>query len=145
MVSMFQRLLNVFRQRRIANEIRQEMESHLASIEEEALAQGVNPQAAHRAALLRFGNHGVYEQQTREANLTIWLDDLLRDIRFAYRQLLRNPSFAVAGVLLLGLGIGVNAAIFTVIRSVILRPLPLEEPERLVSVLETTGRFETPE
>ena len=45
-------------------------------------------------ARLRFGNHGVYEQQTREANLTIWLDDLLRDIRFACRQLLRNPSFA---------------------------------------------------
>jgi putative ABC transport system permease protein len=98
-----------------------------------------------RAARLRFGNPGDYGQRTRDADLTIWLDDLLRDIKFAYRQLLRNPSFAVAGVLLLGLGIGVNAAIFTVIRSVILRPLPLEEPQRLVSVLETSGRFETPE
>jgi putative ABC transport system permease protein len=142
---MFQRLWNVFRQRRVENEIRQEMESHLALIEEEALQQGASAQEARRAARLRFGNHGVYEQQTREADLTIWLDDLFRDVKFAYRQLLRNLSFAAAGVLLLGLGIGVNAAIFTVIRSVILRPLPLEEPERLVSVLEISGRFETPE
>ena len=142
---MFQRLWNVFCQRRLRNEIRQEMENHLALIEEEALSQGEPPQAARRAAKLRFGNYGAYEQQTRDADLSIWLDDLLRDMKFACRQLLRNPTFAAAGVLLLGLGIGVNAAIFTVIRSVILRPLPLESPERLVSVLETSGRFETPE
>jgi putative ABC transport system permease protein len=142
---MLQRIWNVFRQRRIRNEIRQEMESHLAMIEEEALAQGADAREARRTARQRFGNDGVYEDRARDADLATWLDDLLRDIRFAFRQLLRNPTFAAACVLLLGLGIGVNAAIFTVIRSVILRPLPLESPERLVSVLETTGRFDTPE
>src|ERR1022692_3061789 len=142
---MFARLWNVLRQRRIENEIRQEMESHLALIEEEELAQGVDPQAARRNARLRFGNLGVHREAARDANLAIWLDDLLRDLKFADRQLLRNPGFAVAGVLLLGLGIGVNAAIFTVIDSVILRPLAVPEPGRLVSVLEKTANFETPE
>src|SRR5208283_1899879 len=142
---MFQRLLNFFRQRRLEEEIRQEMGGHLALIEEEELARGATPQAARRSARLRFGNDGLYQDQTRDANLTIWLDDLTRDVKFASRQLLRNPGFTAAGVLLLGLGIGVNAAIFTVISSVILRPLPLKEPERLVSILETSGRFETPE
>src|ERR1022692_1545057 len=142
---MFDRLWNVLRQRRVENEIRQEMESHVALIEEEELAQGVEPQAARRNARLRFGNLDVHREATRDANLAIWLDDMLRDLKFAYRQLLRNPGFAAAGVLLLGLGIGVNAAIFTVISSVILRPLPLPDPERLVSVSETSVRFETPE
>src|SRR5580693_4703813 len=127
---MFERLWNVFRQRRIEDEIRQEMGSHMAFLEEEERAQGADPSAARRNARLRFGNDGVYREQTREANLAMWLDDVFRDIRFAYRQLLRNPGFAAAAVLLLGLGIGVNAAIFTVISSVILRPLAVPEPER---------------
>jgi putative ABC transport system permease protein len=142
---MFERLWNVFRQRRIEDEIRQEMGSHMALLEEEERTQGADTLAARRNARLRFGNDGVYREQTREANLTMWLDDLFRDIRFAYRQLLRNPGFAVAAVLLLGLGIGVNAAIFTVISSVILRPLAVPEPERLVSVLEKSEHFEMPE
>src|SRR5581483_7382057 len=142
---MLQRLLNIVRARRIDDEIRQEMESHLALIEEEERARGADSAGARRAARLRFGNNAVYREWTRDADLSIWLDDFLRDIRFAYRQLRHSPGFAAAGVILLGLGIGVNAAIFTVIRSVILRPLPLPEPERLASVLETSGRFETPE
>ena len=142
---MFERLWNVFRQRRVEDEIRQEMASHIAFLEEDERAQGADPQAARRNARLRFGNDAVYGEQTREANLTMWFDDLLRDGKFAYRQLLRNPGFAAAGVLLLGLGIGVNAAIFTVISSVILRPLAVPEPDRLVSVREKSEQFEMPE
>lgn len=142
---MLHRLWNVVRQRRVEDEIRQEMESHLALIEEEELAHRGDPDAARRAARLRFGNGGLYHEQTRDVNLAVWLDDLLRDLKFAYRQLQRNPGFTAAGILLLGLGIGVNAAIFTVISSVILRPLPLPAPERLVSVMESSGRFQTPE
>jgi len=141
---MLERVWNLFRQRRIDREIRQEMETHLAFIEDEAKAAGTGPEAARRTAVLRFGNRSFYQEETREANLVTWLDDLLRDSRFAGRQLLRDPGFAAAAVLLLGLGIGVNAAIFTVVRSVILRPLPLPEPERLMSVLEKAGQFETP-
>src|SRR5438128_1683312 len=141
---MFQRLLNVFLHRRIEDEVRQELESHFASVEEAELARGADPQTARRRARLRFGSLAAYREQTRDANLANWLDDLWRDLKFAGRQLRRNPSFAASAVLLLALGIGANAAIFTVISSVILRPLPLPEPDRLLSVLLTTTRFESP-
>ena len=141
---MLKRFLNLFRRRRLDDETRQEMEAHLACIEEEELARGADAASARRNAKLRFGNSVVQREKTRDAEMTMWLDDLWRDLKFASRQLLRNPVFALSAVLLLALGIGVNAAIFTVISSVILRPLPLREPDRLVSILETSGRFDTP-
>jgi putative ABC transport system permease protein len=141
---MFKRWLNVFRQRRLDRELRDELETHLASVEEEELARGATVEEASRQARLRFGNLDRYQEQTRDTNVVAWLDDLWRDLRIASRQLLRSPSLVVSAVLLLALGIGANAAIFTVVSSVILRPIPLPEPERLVNVFEQTGRFETP-
>src|SRR5262245_47106270 len=141
---MFRRLLNVFRQRRLDKELRDELETHLATIEEEELARGVAPEEARRRARVRFGNPGIYQQSTRDTNVIGWLDDSWRDLKIAGRQLWSNPTVAVSAILLLGLGIGANAAVFTVISSVILRPLPLPESDRLVSVLEQTGKFTTP-
>jgi putative ABC transport system permease protein len=141
---MFERLLNVFRQRRLNKELRDELETHLASIEDEELARGATPEDAKRRARLRFGNPSIYGESTRDADVIRWLDDSWRDLKIACRQLRRSPTFAVSAVLLLGLGIGMNAAIFTVISSVILRPLPLPESDRLVSVLSRAGKFETP-
>jgi putative ABC transport system permease protein len=74
----------------------------------------------------------------------MWLDSFRKDLLFAFRQLVRNPLFALRAVLLLALGIGLNAAIFTIINSVILHSLPLREPERLAIVAEQQGKFQTP-
>jgi putative ABC transport system permease protein len=142
--SMFSRLLNVFRRRHLDNQLRQEFETHLAAIEEEELARGATPEDARRTARLRFGNPSLYQESTRDADLVRWLDDWWRDLKIASRQVWRSPTFAVSAVLLLGFGIGVNAAIFTVISSVILRPIPLPESDRLVSILAQAGKFETP-
>src|SRR5271165_2271166 len=141
---MFERFFNLFRRRRIEDETSREMEAHLACLEEEEMAQGADAEKARRNARLRFGNATTYREKTRDAEMAMWLDDLWRDLKFALRQLRRNPIFALSAILLLALGIGVNASIFTVISSVILRPLPLPEPDRLVSVLETSHSFETP-
>jgi putative ABC transport system permease protein len=141
---MFKRWLNVFRERRLDKELREEIETHLASVEEEELARGASSEDARRRARVRFGNIDFYQERTRDTNVVTWLDDLWRDLKIASRQLMRSPSFVVCAVLLLALGVGANAAIFTVISSVILRPIPVPEPERLVNVLEQTGRFETP-
>jgi len=128
------------------DEVRDEVETHLALIEDEERANGTAAADARRNARLRFGNPAAYREQMRDANLAIWLDDLWQDLKFASRQLLRNPGFALGAVLLLALGIGVNTAIFTIIRSVVLRPLALPESDRLVSVLQRTkGGFETPQ
>jgi putative ABC transport system permease protein len=141
---MLQRFLNLFRQQRLDKELRDEFETHLDAIEKEELARGAKPEEARRIARVRFGNSGIYQESTRDADVIRWLDDSWRDLKIAVRQLWRSPTFAVSAVLLLGLGIGVNAAIFTVISSVILRPLPLPESDRLVSVLAQAGKFQTP-
>jgi putative ABC transport system permease protein len=141
---MLTRFLNHLRQRRMNEEIRQELEAHRAEIEEAELARGAPPEEARRRAALRFGSSASYVEQTRDADLITWLDDAWRDWKYAARQLLRNPGFAASAILLLALGIGVNGAIFTVVNSVILRPLALREPERVLSVSESTGRFGTP-
>ena len=141
---MLTRLWNHLRQRRMDDEIRQEIEAHRAEIEEAEIAGGATPEEARRKAALRFGSSASYVEQTRDADLITWLDDGWRDLKYAARQLMRNPGFAASAILLLALGIGVNGAIFTVINSVILRPLPLRDPERVVSVSESTGRLATP-
>src|SRR5215475_822338 len=141
---MFERFRNLFRQRQLNKELREEFETHLDAIEKEELARGATPEEARQKARVRFGNPGLYHESTRDADVIRCLDDSWRDLKIASRQLWRNPTFAVSAVLLLGLGIGVNAAIFTVISSVVLRPLPLPESSRLVSVLAQAGKFQTP-
>ncbi len=144
-MSILQRCWNAMRPRHLNNEIRQELETHFALIEEEEQAHGLSADDARVRARLRFGNQGVYRDRTREANIAHCLDSVWQDFRFAFRQLLHNPGFSASAVLLLALGIGLNAAIFTIIDSVVLRSLPLSEPDRLVVFLErTTGGFETP-
>ena len=140
------RIMNIFRSVRLDDDAREEVETHLALIEEEERASGAASDDARRNARLRFGNPSVYREQMRDANVATWLDNLWQDLKFASRQLLRNPGFALGAILLLALGIGVNTAIFTIIRSVVLRPLALPESDHVVSILQRTkGGFETPQ
>ncbi|MBV9764820.1 MAG: ABC transporter permease [Acidobacteriaceae bacterium] len=143
-MSIFDRLWNALRPNRLNDEIRQELETHFALIEEEEEARGLTPDDARVRARQRFGNTGAYRDKTRDVDLASWLDSFRQDLRFASRQLGKSPGFAISAVLLLALGIGLNAAIFTIINSVILRSLPLPEPERLAIVEEQQGVFQTP-
>jgi putative ABC transport system permease protein len=143
-MSIFERLWNAVRPNRLHDEIRQEVEAHFALIEEEEKARGLKPDDARIRARQRFGNAGAYRDTTCDVDLAIWLDSFRQDLKFAFRQLGKNPGFAISAVLLLALGIGLNAAIFTIINSVILRSLPLPEPERLAIVAEQQGKFQTP-
>jgi len=126
------------------DEVRQEVETHLALIEDEERARGLSDRDARQRARSRFGNPLSHREQALDAVIAVWLDTFWQDVTFAVRQLLRRPGFAVSVVLLLAIGIGLNAGIFTVINSVVLRALPLPDPDRLVIITERTGLFETP-
>src|SRR6185503_18878622 len=103
---------------------REEMSVHLANEIEDNIARGYSPEEARRAALLKFGNpQQVHERLWRESTIS-WLDSLWRNGKHSVRALSRSPGFAVVSIVVIALGIGVNTALFSVVRGVLLKPLP---------------------
>jgi len=113
-----------------------ELEFHLEQQIAENRAAGMSPQEARQAALRSFGNPVALREQARESWSWNGLEALWRDVRIGARTLLRSPGFAVTAILVMALGIGANVALFTLVRSVLLRPLPFAEQSRLVRIFE---------
>jgi len=125
-----------FRRSRRDAELAQEMKSYLAEEMDENLARGMSPEEARRRAYVKFGNpqqvrEGLWQQNT----LTV-ADNIWRDFKYAVRTLTRSPGFTVVAVLVMALGIGAVVALFTVVRSVLLNPLPYRDPGQLYSIYE---------
>jgi putative ABC transport system permease protein len=121
--------------------VRDEIRFHRDRLIEDYMAAGMNRAEAERRAFLEFGNAPQIEEAVRDVRGR-WLDDFWRDLRYAVRTLGRNRGFATVAVLSLALGIGANAAIFSLINAVMLRTLPVREPDRLVQISRwsTEGR-----
>jgi predicted permease len=111
-----------------------EMESHLAMHIDDEVRAGLSAEEARRRALIRLGGLEQAKILHRERRGLPWLEMLLRDVGYAARTLRRSPGFTAVSILILGAGIGANTALFTVVRSVLLRPLPFAQPERLVAL-----------
>ncbi len=126
-MSLWSRLINVVRGDRLIREIDEELESHVA----EATAQGRDAAEARRA----FGAVLRHREASRDVRRLVWLDDFIMDVRYAVRALRRQPGFLTAAVLSLALGIGANTAIFTLVDAVMLRAMPVAEPQRLVQIV----------
>ncbi|MFN8579655.1 MAG: ABC transporter permease, partial [Gemmatimonadaceae bacterium] len=111
-----------------------EVRAHIDLEADRLIAQGASPDEAHAAARRAFGNVTVASERFRESQRGLWLDSLHRNLRYAIRGLLRRRAFTATAVLTLAFGIGVNAALFTLLYSLLLRPLPVGEPGRVVNV-----------
>ena len=138
MSMLWNRVAALFRERRLDRELEEEIASHLTMQEEEFRARGMSAAEARLAARREFG--GVAQTVAyRDRRGVAWVDNTLKDLRYAVRGLARNPGFTVAAVLSLALGIGANTAIFSLVRNVMLRMLPVTRPEELVYFYRTGG------
>src|SRR5579872_257894 len=117
-------------------DLERELRSDLELEEEEQREAGVSHEEARYAALRAFGNPILIREQTGAVWSWNWLESLARDMRFSLRALRRTPGFSVIAILVMALGIGANVALFTVVRGVLLKPLPFDDPDRLVMLYE---------
>jgi len=126
------RLRSLFRRDQVAQELDHEIQFHLEQQIAENIALGMSPVQARAAAIRTFGNPTVIKEETRDTWGWLRLVQLLLDARYAVRQLAKTPGFTATALLTLGLGIGANAAIFTLVHAVLMKNLPVTDPKTLI-------------
>jgi putative ABC transport system permease protein len=133
----WQWLRSIARRRTLEDGLDEEMRFHLDRHTEKLVRSGISPAEARRQAVLRFGGVDATKENARNEIRPALLDDSVRDLRHGLRVMWRAPGFTIAALLTLAIGIGATSAIFSIVRTVMLQPLPYRDPERLVAVWET--------
>jgi putative ABC transport system permease protein len=132
----FKRLLALLRNERMDRELENEILIHLELAERDAIARGLSPEEARRAARLGFGGIERIKEEDRDERSFRWIETWLRDLRYGLASLWRAPGFTAVVVSVLAIGIGANVAMFSVLDAVLLKPLPFPQPDRIVRVWE---------
>ena len=129
-------VLMLFRRRQQSVRLNDELAFHLDQQVKENIGRGMAPEEARYAALRTFGNPTQLRDEARSSWNWNWLEKFLRDMRYGARTLTRSPGFTLTAILVMALGIGATTSLFTIVRSVLLKPLPFRDPDSLVMVYE---------
>ena len=132
-------LTRFFRRRDLYNDLAEEMREHLEEKTEQFMREGMSRDEAEHAARRAFGNAALIEQRGREVWQWPRLESIWADVTFAVRQLMKSPAFTATAILTLALGIGANTGIFTLTHALLLKSLPIPEPDRLVRIALDIG------
>jgi len=126
------RMWMLMHRRQFDADLEEEMRLHLELREQEQIQAGLSPKEARHAAARRFGNAALLKEKSHGAWGWDWLESFLQDTAYGIRAMLRSPALSIVALLSLGLGIGANTAIFSLLDAVMLRSLPVKEPDQLV-------------
>jgi predicted permease len=121
------------------SDLAEELQAHLEHRAADLVRRGVPPVEAARLARLEMGSRERYREECRRSYRLQWFDELRQDVRYAARTLRRSPAFTAVAVLSLALGIGANTVVFTFLNTLILRPLPVERPAGLFTIMDRGG------
>jgi len=135
----FSRLLAIFSKTRLDDDFSEELAAHVDLLASENERAGMTPEEARRVALVRVGGRELTREIHRETRGLPFLEVFLQDFRYALRTLRRDAGFFIAAVCIVGLGIGASTTIFSVVNALLLRPLPFQDPARLVWIANDDG------
>ena len=116
------RLRSLFRRNRVEEELAEEMRDHMERLMEQHMARGANPEQARYAALRAMDGMEQRKEQCRDARRVRYIEDFLKDVRFALRTMSRNPIFTLTAMISLALGIGATTAVFSVVYAIVVDP-----------------------
>ena len=137
--------LERFRNRRRKDEdLAEEIAAHLAHEQDANVARGLRPDEARRQANLKFGNPRSTRERVWSYRSLPWIEDLWRDLKFVLRSLSKTPGFTAIALIVIAVGIGVNTAVFSVINTVLLKPLTYPDPQSLVQLMNTFPQSPVP-
>ncbi|MBZ5501892.1 MAG: ABC transporter permease [Acidobacteriia bacterium] len=138
----FVRLGGLFGKEQQDRKLAEELESHVQMHIDDNLRAGMGPEEARRDALIKLGGIEQTKETYRDRRGLPWLESLLQDVRFGLRMLRKNPGFTAVAILTLALGIGANAAIYSVIDGALLNPIPFPHPDRIVDIHARWPQFQ---